>query len=241
MGVKKAGTEGFYWFFGKVEDLNDPEMLGRIKVRAYYFHPQDQTLVTTDDLHWAFVLMPVFSAGHKEIGLSPTGIMVDSVVFGFFADGGETQMPIVMGTLASIPGNDRSKHDVAKLAREINDIQKSLIGPEPASAYGAKYPHNKVLRTEQGHVVEIDDTPGAERIHVYHKSGTYTEINNIGRKVDKVVDDNYHIVAGNEEVFIRGNVNVRVQGNVNILVDGTYTLESKGNMTLKAPRIDLNP
>ena len=239
--TRKAGAEGFRWFFGKVEDVNDPKMLGRVKVRAYNIHPQKTSLVGTDDLPWATVIMPPFSAGNQQVGLSPTGMNVGTVIFGFFADGDRCQFPIVLGTLAAIPDNNLAKHDVAKLAREINDIEKTTIGPEPSSPYAAKYPNNKVLRTERGHTIEIDDTPGAERIHLYHKSGTYTEINAEGRKVEKVANDNYHIVAGNEEVYIKGNVNVRVVGNVNILVDGTYTLESKGNMTLKAPRIDLNP
>lgn len=241
MITTKAGAEGYYWFFGIVEDVQDPLQVGRVKVRIFNTHPPEKTQVTTDDLHWAFIIMPPNSAGHQQIGISPTGILVDSVVLGFFADGREQQVPIVLGTLAGIPGNNVANHDVAKLARGINDISKTQLGPEPASAYGAQYPHNKVLRTKQGHVVEVDDTPGSERIHVYHKSGTYSEVNNIGRKVEKVVADNYHIVAGNEEVYIKGNVNVRVIGNVNILVDGTYTLESKGNMTIKAPRVDINP
>jgi hypothetical protein len=119
------------------------------------------------------------------------------------------------------------------VAREVNNISKTYDSMEPQSAYRARYPFNKVLRTEGGHVVEIDDTPGSERIHIFHKSGTYSEIDNTGRKVDKVVGDSFEITLGNKTVHINGNVN--------ILVEGTYTLESKGNMTLKAPRIDLNP
>ena len=241
MITTKAGSQGFRWWFGKVEDRDDPQKLGRVKVRVFNVHPQKEALVTKNDLHWAFVIMPPFSAGHERIGMSPTGIVVDSVVFGFFVDGEEGQVPMVLGTLASMPGGIADNNDVPKPAREINDVKKSPLGPEPASAYASKYPYNKVIQTEGGHVVEVDDTPGHERIHIFHKAGTYTEINEDGRKVDKVNNDNYHIVAGNEEVYIKGNVNVRVIGNVNIVVDGTYTLESKGNMTLKAPRIDLNP
>ena len=35
---------------------------------------------------------------------------------------------------------------------------------------------NKVFETESGHVQEFDDTPGQERIHTYHRSGTFHEV-----------------------------------------------------------------
>lgn len=240
MITTKAGAQGFRWFFGVVEDREDPLEVGRVRVRVYNTHPQKKSLVNTEDLHWAFVIGSINSAGHQQVGVSPTGMMVGSVVFGFFADGEESQMPIILGTLASIPGGVVEQHDVAKLARGINDISKALLGPEPASAYGAKYPFNKVMRTESGHVIEVDDTPGSERIHVFHKSGTYNEVNSVGRKVDKVVGDNYHIVAGNEEVYIEGSVNVRVKGDVNITVDGNYTLNVTGNVIINGSIINLN-
>lgn len=239
MGVTtKAGADGFRWFFGVVENRDDPKMIGRVKVRIYNTHPQTAALVKTDDLHWATVIMPPTSAGLNQVGRSPTGMLVGTTVFGFFADSGESQMPIVLGTLAGIP---KTGHDVPLEARGTKGIEKKAIGPEPASAFGAKYPYNKVIKTEGGHLVEVDDTPGAERIHIYHKAGTYTEVAPNGRRVDKIASDSYHIVAGNEDVYIEGNVNVHVKGNVNMMVDGTYTLESKGNMTIKAPKIDLNP
>lgn len=241
MITTKAGAQGFRWWFGQVEDRDDPKQIGRVRVRVFNTHPQGKSLVKTDDLHWAFPIMPPTSAGHQRVGVSPTGIAVGSIVFGFFADGEESQIPIVLGTLASMPGGIEANNDLPRTARGTNDVKKTTLGPEPSSAYAAKYPYNKVMQTEGGHVIEVDDTPGSERIHVFHKSGTYSEIDKTGRKVDKVVGDEYQITAGNRDVYIKGNVNVHVLGNVNILVDGTYTLESKGNMTLKAPRIDLNP
>lgn len=232
-----AGQEGFRWFFAVVENRDDPKQIGRVQIRIHGIHPQNKAMVKTDDLPWAPVILPPFSAGLQGVGVSPTGIVVGSTIFGFFADANECQMPIVLGTLAGIP---KEGHDVSPEARGTNSISKTSTGSEPASAYGAKYPYNKVIKSESGHLVELDDTPGAERIHIYHKGGTYTEVSG-SRKVEKVVGDNYHIVAGNEEVYIQGKVNVVVTGDVNIKVNGTYTVESSGVMTLKAPKIDLNP
>jgi len=235
-----TGNEGFRWFIGAVEDRDDPLKLGRVRVRIFNVHSEKSNIVKTTDLPWATMLNPINSASHIDVGISPTGIQVGSVVVGFFMDGNDGNTPVIMGTICGIGENKIEKHDVPKEAREINSINKTPTGPEPASAYAAKYPYNKVIKTERGHVIEIDDTPDKERIHLYHRSGTYSEINHDGRKVEKVVDNDFDIVIKNREVWVGGNVNVRVKGNVNILVDGTYTVESKGNMKFKAPRIDLN-
>lgn len=224
MTTQTIGEEGFRWFIGKVEDRDDPLKYGRVRVRIYNIHG-NEVEVPTKDLPWATILMPGYSASLKQVGVSSTGLQVGSTVVGFFLDGNETTMPLILGAM---PGKD----DIPELAKEHMIINKQQVGPEPESAYHSKYPFNKVFQSESGHVFEIDDTPNFERIHNYHRSGTYTEIDYKGQKVEKIVGDDFEIVMKNKTVYIKGNVN--------ILVEGTYTLESKGNMKFKAPRIDLN-
>lgn len=233
MTTQAWGEQGFRWFVGVVEDRDDPNKVGRVRVRIYGVHG-DQVEVPTDHLPWATVLLPPISSSLKQVGISPTGLQLGSTVFGFFMDGHEGQLPIIFG---SLPGVE----DVPPLAVGIQSLNKKRVGIEPASPYKARYPYNKVNRSESGHAIEIDDTPGAERLHVFHRSGTYTEVDRKGNRVDKIVGDGYEVVVKNKNVYVQGNVNVTVKGNVSIQVDGTYTVESKGNMLFKAPRIDLNP
>ena len=56
--------------------------------------------------------------------------------------------------------------------------------------YGAEYPYNHVHESESGHLIEIDDTPGKERLHRYHRTGTYEEIGALGQRIVKVVNEN---------------------------------------------------
>ena len=72
----------------------------------------------------------------------------------------------------------------------------------------------------------MDDTPNAERLQWYHRSGTYEEIDASGQRVNKIVGDDYEVVVKNKTVFIQGNLNVQVQGN--ITVTGNVTLD--GNL-----------
>lgn len=232
MTVRELGQEGFIWFIGIVEDRDDPLKLGRVKVRIYNHHSNNSALMPTNELPWASIMMPAFSPSHDKVGISPTGLTIGTTVIGFFLDGNDTNQPVIMGTIFGIPNNDTQKHDVPEVVREINNISKTYDSLEPESSYNARYPYNKALRTESGHVVEFDDTPGRERIHIFHTSGTYTEINNDGRKVDKVVNDHFEITFGSKTVHIKGNVN--------ILVDGSYTLNASGPVVINGSTVNIN-
>lgn len=232
MTTHQLGQEGLHWFVGVVEDREDPKKLGRVKVRVYNLHSENKALMPTDQLPWATIMMPAFFPSHEKVGLSPNGLTVGSTVIGFFMDGYDANQPVIMGTIHGIPNNDEQKHDVPEPAREINNISKTYDTMEPQTAYDARYPYNKVLRTERGHVVEIDDTPGKERIHLFHTSGTYFEINFEGRKVEKVVNDNYKIVLGNDTIHVIGNVNTQV--------DGSYTLNATGPVVINGSTVNIN-
>ena len=75
---------------------------------------------------------------------------------------------------------------------------------QPPSAYAAVYPFNHVYESESGHLIEIDDTPTKERLHWYHRSGTFTEFHPKGIRTDRTNAHRYNIVMGNQESIISG-------------------------------------
>lgn len=235
MTTRNVGAEGFRWFFGFVVSIEDPDKLGQIKVRVPDVHGD----MPIDDIPYATVVVPSVSASLNGVGISPVGINVGSMVFGFFADGNEYNIPVVIGTINKINEGDVSKHDVSKLARGENSIVKKPFGNEPASAYKAQYPYNKTFTTAAGHAIEIDDTPGQERIHVYHKAGSYVEIDKSGRMVTKVMGDDYEIIVKDKNVLVGGNVKITVNGNVDMKVNGSYSLQAK-TIKMNADNINLN-
>ena len=97
----------------------------------------------------------------------------------------------------------------------------------------AEYPYNHVHESESGHISEIDDTPGGERLYRQHKSGTYEEIVADGTKTVKVFGDNYELTAGANNVFVKGNINLTCSGNKRERIDGDYILEVGGDFTRK--------
>lgn len=104
---------------------------------------------------------------------------------------------------------------------------------QPKAAFGAKYPFNQVRETESGHVQEFDDTPGYERIHTYHRSGTFQEIDAQGTMVTKIVGDGYVLYDRNGFISIEGEANVTVAGNVNIYCRSDANIQVEGSAEMK--------
>ena len=119
----------------------------------------------------------------------------------------------------------------------------------PPERSSPQYPYNSVRLTESGHLFEVDDTPGAERIKEAHRRGTFYEILDDGTKVTKIVKDKYTLVVGNDFVNVRGaaivtvegdcnlytkgNLTQQVGGDYNINVKGAYNLKCRSNMAVK--------
>ncbi len=103
---------------------------------------------------------------------------------------------------------------------------------EPVSAFNGAYPYNKVTQTESGHIIEIDDTPGSERIHLYHKSGTYIEIDSNGSVVRRTKGSSYEIIDRNGKISIAGKADISVNGACNIFVGNDANIEVEGDVNL---------
>ena len=125
---------------------------------------------------------------------------------------------------------------------------------EPEAPYDAEYPHNHVYESEAGHIREIDDTPGAERIHERHANGTGYELHPNGDKVTRVKKDNYDLVYGQQFTHIRGNQSTTTNGGVKVFVNAAgaggrdaltqyhYTIQvgKNANVNIQVDKGDVN-
>ena len=103
---------------------------------------------------------------------------------------------------------------------------------EPESAFRGAYPYNKVTQTESGHIIEVDDTPGSERLHIYHTSGTYIEIDANGSVVKRTKGSSYEIIDRNGKISIAGRADISVNGACNIFVGNDANIEVEGDVNL---------
>ena len=113
MTEKFMGKDGFQWFVGVVEDRQDPQRLGRVRVRCLGYHTEIHEDLKTVDLPWAHPMNPITSATVSGLGQTPLGPVEGTWVVGFFQDGADAQQPIIMGTLPGVantlPTKDGSK------------------------------------------------------------------------------------------------------------------------------------
>ena len=104
----RIGNDGFQWWVGQIEGTATDEENNkggyRFKVRIVGDHTGDPELVSTSDLPWATVMMPVnvpFIPGNGG-GAHPQ-LEIGCWVIGFYMDT-EKQKPIIMGSIGQTPG-----------------------------------------------------------------------------------------------------------------------------------------
>ena len=121
----------------------------------------------------------------------------------------------------------------ASRKREVQTAGRNgVTWAQPESPYNAQYPFNKVFGSEAGHALEIDDTPGSERLNWAHRSGTFDEIGPDGTKVTKIVGDGYTILDKNGYILIEGIANVHVAGNCNVIIMSDTNLTMHGKVSM---------
>ena len=281
---KFLGHNGFLWFTGVVEDRNDPNKVGRVRVRALGHHTSNTTILPTADLPWAHTMLPSTSAGISGLGMSATGLVEGSWVLGYFRDGNERQEMIVLGTLPGYPAElsqaggfydpngiypkYKNEPDVNRLAVNNEDkphlantlrIATRITGiatadfnafvnadgslatasdgdtfDQPAIPYNAEYPYNNVYESESGHLMEYDDTSGAERIHQRHRTGTSYEIDASGNKVEIIKGESYRLLSNKEQVQITGNSDITIDGRHKLYINKSNTLNNHYDIQIGA-------
>lgn len=90
------GQDGFIWFVGVIESLDDPLRVGRAKVRIFGWHTEDRVSLPTAALPWAYPLLPITNATTMPNYRNGDWVM------GFFLDGSLAQQPILFGVLPAI-------------------------------------------------------------------------------------------------------------------------------------------
>jgi hypothetical protein len=115
---------------------------------------------------------------------------------------------------------DKSQYQV-KMDKIIKGSPES---PEKAKT---KYPYNNVYESESGHLLEFDDTPEAERVQIFHRSGSYQEFNSKGDITIKADNNKKDITRQESTVYVGDDLTVIVKGDVTYQVDGDFTVSAK--------------
>ena len=147
---------------------------------------------------------------------------------------------LLTGDVKTAPTSDR-----AALASKPS-FDRSWTEPEsPASTENPPvYPYNKIWQSESRHSIELDDTPGRERVRIQHRTGTFTEIHPNSDEVHKVFGDGYEIHLKNRNMLVKGVCSITVEGDSIVhtkgnkfeRVDGDYILYVKGEYSVSVKK-----
>jgi len=90
------------WFVADVIDATPPYGLeGRVKVRIHGTHSPSTREIRQSDLPWAQVVLPTTEGGVSGLGSTPN-VQAGALAFGFFMDGKDSQVPLIIGTIPRI-------------------------------------------------------------------------------------------------------------------------------------------
>ena len=120
---------------GKFESKDEVPGWGRrYKVRIIGLHDQGETEIRSDQLPWAQVMYPVTAGGGQANASATANLRQGMMVFGFFLDGQEQQVPVIMGVL----GNNIQ----TELSSKIGDSRVTNTQPGSLATAGYATPND---------------------------------------------------------------------------------------------------
>lgn len=227
-----------YLVIGIVVDVNDPDKLGRVRVKF-------PTLDGGPESHWLRVLTP--SAG-KELGMYSLPDVNTEVLVGFLQ--GNHEAGIVLGQLWNGVDLPPVESDSAVVGDTSWSGKKSTEQPTASSS---SYSRNdrRLWHSRSGAILMFDDTQGEESVHLWDMS----------RKLGLVLDTAkgalfLHNGTGDLHVRAQGNLYFEAGENIYYVAGGSMegevggatkhktssdlTIEANGNTSLKTSTLKVD-
>ena len=158
----------FIWWLGQIADNSSwrsneepgrfenaasiPGFGKRYKVRIIGVHDKEEEQIKSDQLPWATIMYPVTSGGGQGGSFQTANLRQGMFVFGFWMDGQDMQVPIIMGVLGNnaltelqtkignsetnfgpTSGFAQGQEDIIGTAKSVpKDDDKTIVKPQPA-------------------------------------------------------------------------------------------------------------
>jgi uncharacterized protein (DUF2345 family) len=208
------GHDGFIWWVGIVEDIDDPLTLGRCKVRIFGYHPAKNTdLVPTEDLPWATT---IHSVNTRNL-YAP--LEKGDWVFGFFLDALSAQEPAIMGYYPSVPEtSDKNFSDELTKTRNF------------ARVHDAKNSSNTFCWEIGNNIIEVIKESATEangHILIQHATGAKINIDTNGNVLVYTPNSNITLQTDSGDIDLRAN-------NITLSAQSNLTLTTQNNLNISA-------
>lgn len=249
----KENYTGFYR--GVVRDNNDPLKIGRVKLEILPIFKD----IPIPDLPWAqkaYINIPninswmwvFFEEGNiynPVYFTTASPVLIEKSLTPIAESRGH---PLVTGNEAGKTQDDNIAEEKETQAINNSENNKKFF-PDEKNVNIGNYPDNNIYRFKSGIVIQIDDTPGNARIHIYHPTDAYIDINNEGLIhahshgkecysdediKTKTLKNLEKEVGGNVSSVVGGSVLMDILGNVIINTQGLITINSATSVNIIA-------
>lgn len=138
--------------------------------------------------------------------------------------------------------NNKPSYNRSARGEEINNLDIKLGKPEIPNNIqqdiSSQYPNVKIDQTPSGHIFELNDTPGGDRILLKHNTGSGYDIRPDGTIVTnsksdqvQIVGEEFHLVVGGDgKLTFYGNLDLKVTGDMNMDVGGNFIMKVRGSV-----------
>jgi len=209
---------------GIVTNNQDPEKLGRVKVRFPWLND-------TDESNWARVA--TMMAG-QDRGTWFLPEVDDEVLVAF--EHGSVEFPYVIGSLWN--GKDTPPRDNSD-GKNNERVIKSRAGHE--LIFGDEGGKERVeIKTKAGHQLLLDDTGGSEKITVIDKSGSNKiEMDSAAGNVSLTAQTKISLKALQIEITADSSLTMK-GAQIEITADADLKVQSSAMLTLKGAMVKIN-
>ena len=193
---------------GVVEDNNDPLKNGRCRKRVFGINTSVKEKSETEGKPTEELPSAEPALGLIEGSISGYGLfsvpLKGSHVFLFFENGNILQPRF----FATVPGIPENKADPDVGFNDPDGVYPDRTGKDYEDGTGgSEYPHNIVLRTHGGIIMEINSGEGNKRVRVSHPVGSEIIIDNDG-SIIITSDDECKILCGGECNLVADKVKI---------------------------------
>ena len=231
-----------------VEDINDPEKLGRVRARLIHYDGNKKD-IPTDKLPWTTVLAPQVGIGAQNVagaGQSPVGIRPGATVTVLVHDENPDGTRIAVGAIPVNAARKKGTITASSLAGTASP-SPGMSGPHtapfetPTKASKEVLPNQPQYATVQGSYTEtfstksdsgfyiiLHDKKGQAFYSLVHPSGTFFEMQSDGSLTTQTRGNRKEAVDGEYTLGAEKNIAMFTNKDAQIRVkDGTLLIQAK--------------
>jgi hypothetical protein len=236
------GRDGFRWWVGQIpsEESHGGQINGagwgnRVKVRIIGYHPYSYEELPDDELPWAQCLLPTTTGTGAGNNSTSVKVSPSDIVFGFFLDGDNSQIPVIVGCFgrtSQVPSSGKATSPFVPFTGYTSKVKKpnGTLKPDQSGEQNAESQKSpRHVSPEQAEAIDDDEIAYSkstgDKIQLGNAVGN-TTINKISTEVNnllnKVKSPSIFTNIANEINRVVDKIQAITNGLVGNMMNGLY-------------------